>query len=870
MADLTITNELGGPIEVWDSFADADEHKNYFGTLTKLADVAAGATVKVTALHALSTLIVYDKDQKPVTRWSAGMGHTAFTASQDDVAAMDEANAFIEYVAQHPGSPESKGVVGKNSATDLTDYFRTQPKYDKVTGLIYMTALTWRAAHPAPAATPPQQRRYSLSQLLPVLTGSAYPSGMPDITLTNLFFHDQDGILKLGGVVTLTDMPFEPSLAGVALKLLAAAGPVNVEIDVDTNPGLNMLGTRLRFYYKEIDVGLGGDHKLRIVGPYVTLSINPAFKFVVLQVGAHFPFTVFRQTFDTKLSMVVDNVEIEVGFDLDSSKAQLPPPPGLQGVHFDDIGVGMGVIFEPPGYALGLEGKFHIGEGGSIALDDDTFALILDLEGDVPNPVYLSFYVPKLDLPTVLTALTDQNISIDVPVEFSDLSFRWSENPLEPLALPDGTLAKGGYGFSAQMDLLGLQFYADVDIALDHIKADAVMAPLDLGGVFGLTGKGKPVEMKFDAKGNPIRNNVVPKTAAEREAIKNATKKQVVAGGGPELHVSTAAEPYFQMDATATLFGVVFEQIDAKVDKSGLAFHLKMPLAEVTCKLSEQGKFAGAFSFGPDFKISLPSPLGSIHLQATIDVSLGLEMVGGHLKVSAGAGFSFMGEPLNFGPFTIDVNVQKLEDVTKAVENYILAHAVDLFEKLLADPLAWAKAAFDKDIDEVENIASGLKDYFKHTADQAAKVLKDIGMATKEAAEQLQGAFAGITPAALMAAMSGPFGLTGALAAPLMKELGFTPDNIASALHSAFGLDAKATAKLLGDIGEPVENISRVIGDVFTLSPNTVADVLKTVGYPAQVIADAFKAIGGPFAAVGDAISSALNTVIDKLNPTHW
>jgi hypothetical protein len=870
MTNLTITNKLDGPITVWDSYADQDDKKNYFGTLTKLIEVAAGAASTVAAPHAASTLIVDDKDGKPVTRWSAGLGKTAFTVTADDVAAMAEANAFVDYVAKKPDSAEAKTVAGMTSATKLDAYFKTLPQYDKVTGPLYMTALTYRAAHPAQPDTPPQERTYSLSQLITVLTGSPYPDGMPDITVSNMFFRDDDGVFKFGGVVTPKDMPFDPSMASIVLKLMEAAGPVHVKIDIDTNVGLNLLGTRLSFFYDEIDVPLGGDDKLRIVDPSVMLTINPAFKFVVLQVGAHFPFTVFQQTFDTKLSMVLDNVEIEVGFDLDAAKASLPSPPALQGVHLDDIGFGMGIIFQPPGYAFGVQGKIHVGDGGSVTLDDDTFALILDIEGEIPNPIYLAFYVPKLDLPTLLAVFTNQKISIDFPVEFSDLSLRWCENPLEPYALPDGTLAKGGFGFCGQMDMFGLEFFADVDLGLDHITADASMAPLNFGRVFGLTGDGKPVTIKIDDKGNPIRNNFVPKTAAERAAIKSAATKEVVAGGGPEMHLSTEASPYFKMNAKATLFGVMFEQIDATVDSTGITFHLKMPLAEVTCLLSQAGAFSGKFSYGPDFRIPLPSPLGSIHLQATTDLAIALTKQSDTLDFKLSGGFSFMGLPLTVGPMDVDVDIGGLEQLTTLCEKFIVDHATDIFSHLLGDATVWAKAAFDKTIEEVDNIASGLKDFFKHTANEAAQILHDIGMDPNDVASQLKTAFTDITSTALATAMMGPFALTYSAAGALLKAAGFSPDSIAQAMHGAFGLDAGATAKLLGDLGEPLENISKVMQDVFTLSPDMIGDVLKTAGFPAQAIADAFKVLGGPFADVGNAISSALETVVKKLDPRNW
>ena len=216
--------------------------------------------------------------------------------------------------------------------------------------------------------------------------------------------------------------------------------------------------------------------------PTVTITINPLFKFVIVEVQADFPVTVFGQEIDSHLSMIIDNVEIEVGLDVTTPGMSLQAPSPITGVHFDSLGLGMGLIFEPPGYALGVQGSFHVGEGNTVvSLDDDTFALVLDFEDEVPVPMYLSFYVPKLTIGTLLTVLTDLTVDVPIPIELDDLSFTWNADPMEPIALPDGTFAKGGYGFSAYMDIFGLRAYANADISLNGMTIDAAMAPAATG-----------------------------------------------------------------------------------------------------------------------------------------------------------------------------------------------------------------------------------------------------------------------------------------------------------------------------------------------------------------------------------------------------
>jgi len=904
MTDITITNQLDQAFTVYDSYQVADAEDNYYGKLTELSSLAANGNVSIAPPHALSTLIVFDANQKPLTRFTAGLSRYSFTVSDTDVQAMAQADAFVTYVAKTSDSTEAKTIHGLKAARDIDAFFKSQPSYNLVTTPTYMLALTYRAQNPAPAGTKPEDVTYSLSKLITSVSGLEYQAGMPDISISHFFFRDDDGVVRFGGTVDVTDgLPFDPRLSGIVLKLLALTGPVNVQVSFDTNIGLNLAGTQVRFSHAEIDVPLGGSDVLRIVKPTLAITINPAFKFVVFEVQADFPITVFGQEIDTHLSMVLDNVEIEVGLEVTVPGATLPSPPPMTGVHFDSFGLGMGLIFEPPGYALGVQGSFHIGEGSNtISLDDDTFVVVLDLEGDVPDPVYLSFYVPKLDLETVLTALTDVTVKVPIPIEFEDLSFTWTENPMEPLALPDGTMSKGGYGFSAYMHLFGLKCYADAELTLNQVAVDAVMAPVNLAGIFKLTGQGTAVSMKFDAKGNPIRNNVIPKTAAERAAIAGAVSKEIVPAGGPTVHVSTVSSPYVKVEADATLLGVSMSAVEVTVEDSGLQFDLQQPLATVACHLATAGNLGGSFAYGPDWTIPLPAPLGKIHLRVLVDFSFSLVVSEGDgstaVTFTASGGFSFMGMALNFGPVSPSMDITALEDLVAACESFVVNEATLVFGPIIGDALTWAKGVVSGLISEVDTIAAGLQSFFHKPLGDAAQVLHDAGVALEDTAGQLKNVYnAGADE--LSRVLMGPFGVQagpmagllktlgfpvgdigGALsavfdveatgAAQILRGLGFSADAIAGVLHSDFGLDAESAGRILDGLRFPLGVITIAMSDVFHLSPDAISVLLQSIGYPAQDVASAFQALGGAFEGVGDAIGNALQSVGHALNPSNW
>jgi hypothetical protein len=904
MSEITITNQLDQAFTVYDSYQAADAEDNYYGKLTQLSSLAVNGKVSIPLPHPLSTLIVFDTNQKPLTRFTAGLSHYTFTISDTDVQVMTQADAFVTYAAKNPDSTEAKTIHGLKAAKEIDAFFKSQPSYSLVTTPTYMLALTYRAQNLAPAGTKPEDATYSLSKLITSLSGMEYPAGMPDISISHFFFRDDNGVVRFGGTVDVTDgLPFDPLLGEIIMKLLALTGPVNVEVSFDTNIGLNLAGTQVKFSRAEIDAPLGGGDELRIVKPTVTLTITPTFKFVVFEVQADFPITVFGQEIDTHLSMVVDNVEIEVGLEVSAPGTTLPSPQSMIGVHFDSFGLGMGLIFEPPGYALGIQGSFHIGEGSNtVSLDDDTFVVVLDVEGDVPNPLYLSFYVPKLDLGTVLTALTDVTVDVPIPIEFEELSFTWNENPMEPLALPDGTMSKGGYGFSAYMDLFGLKCYAAAELSLNQVTVDAVMSPVNLAGIFKLTGQGTAVTMKFDAKGDPIRNNVIRKTAAERALIAGAVSKEIVPAGGPNVHVSTVSSPYVKVDGDATFLGVSLASVDITVDNSGLRFDLHLPLSTVACHLATAGNLGGSFTYGPDWTIPLPASLGSIHLQVKVEFLFSLVVSEGDgsttATFTASGGFNFMGMPLKFGPVSLGVNITALEELMAACESFVVKEATSVFGPIIGEALTWAKGVVNGFVSEVDTIASGLQSFFNLPLGDAAQVLHDAGVALDDAASQLKNVYntgaddlsrvlmgpfgvqagpmaellntLGFPVADIGGALSAVFHVEAAGAAQILSGLGFPADAIARVLQSDFGLDAGPAARILNELGFSLGVIATAMSGVFQLSPDAISGLLQSIGFSAQDIASAFQTLGGAFKEVGEAISDALQSVGHVLNPENW
>src|SRR5690606_3637405 len=100
------------------------------------------------------------------------------------------------------------------------------------------------------------------------------------------------------------------------------------------------------------------------------------------EIKADIPFHIFNSPpFTAQIAMTIDNIEAEVGVEITGNTTTLLTPPVIKGLHIDSFGVGLGLFFEPAGFAIGVDGKFHIGDQKErILLDDDQFAIVCQME----------------------------------------------------------------------------------------------------------------------------------------------------------------------------------------------------------------------------------------------------------------------------------------------------------------------------------------------------------------------------------------------------------------------------------------------------------------------------------------------------------
>ncbi|CAL2108487.1 conserved hypothetical protein [Tenacibaculum sp. 190524A02b] len=849
---ITIKNTLTKDIVVYDAFQNDATDKsltNFFGTLTSITTIKAGASNEFTPIHGpISTYIIFDEEYTPITRvFSMGMQSETFTITQDEVTIMNSTQDFLKLIQNSPTNAEviqfQKLIKnGQSSAEKVNAFFESTTDYKNVTFISYMLAVVALARTPKTRNKPPQEQTYSLSTLATYM-GFDWPSSIPDITLSHINCSETNEAISIGGQLNINDVTFDTGVLEHIQSFLPDT-TVDFKIEFIYNGGLSTGMTCLIFSLDNIKIPISDGKTFDIDKPTLLLTLNPLFKFVVFEVKATIPFNIFKSpTIDANIAMTIDNIEAEIGVDLQGNTTSLLTPPVVKGLHFDSFGVGMGLIFEPPGFAIGLEGTFHIGNQGQVTLTDDSFAIVCEMEEEVPNPLYFAFYVPKLNLDEVITIFTNTSTSLDFPVTFEQLSFRWAENPMEPVVLPDGSLAPMGYGFSGFMDLFGLKFYGYLQIDMNTgIHGTITMNKLSFGNLLSISGDGKGVTIK-EINGQPVPNNTIPKTAEAQKAIKNATTATLITSGGPEMSISTTSSPYFTLDAAISLLDLVNEKIDATISKSGISFELDYGAVLQTsmyCTLKDYHNFSGSFTYGIDIDIPLPSiagfSLGKIDLNADCDVNLGISTSTSDLIFSVGGGFEFDSAKLSFGPFNADVNISSISSLLSAIEHEIISDASSIFKDFIEDASKWAGYVKNAIIHGVEDVAKGLKQAFKKTASEAASIMHGAGYGIQEIGSALQSVY----------------GAGANEIASIFGSLGFSDSDVASVLRT---------------LGYPIGAIATALQSAFNLSASAINDVLQGVGYSVNEIKNAFESLGGDFASFA---KDTWDKVKKVMNPSHW
>jgi hypothetical protein len=481
-------------------------------------------------------------------------------------------------------------------------------------------------------------------------------------------------------------------------------------------------------------------------------------------------------------------------------------------VHLTDLGVEIGVTYEPPSLVMGVLGRFVIGPGdpapqGPVASrpltampPPDEFVLILGLEGEVPDPLLLSMYLQELSFSAAVEAFTNQQAALPAvlnDISASDLMIYWCDAPAG-LQQPDGTWAYPGFGFNAILDLYGLHAYAELKInSTSGITGNACIDPLGIPGVIDLAG---------DGPGTPAAY----------------TGQVTVRPGGAQIQVSTTTSPYLDISWQLTLFSTLTQSVNAQLTSSGFTFVADASAfgfsSALACAFSTSGHLSMTFSVSVTADADLGAlggvQLGHVHL-AGVSVSCSLAAdAAPSLRITIEASFGFDGASYTMPQISVSTPFSSLSDIPDAIVRQIENEGATIFASFIAAAASYLDQVRQGLITAGTEIGTVLRTGYGLTEDQAAAAMKTAG-----------------------------YGIT----------------DIGTALISGWGSSAGDVANALASAGYSVSDAGTYLKDTFNLAPDQLHGVLQTAGYAVDQINGFFHDLGGDFASLGS-----------DLDPTKW
>ncbi|MFV1974514.1 MAG: hypothetical protein ACC651_02135 [Candidatus Scalindua sp.] len=499
------------------------------------------------------------------------------------------------------------------------------------------------------------------------------------------------------------------------------------------------------------------DPKIRLGDAKLKISTRPLS--LVASGGTQIPFSLIegKETLYATGSIGLTDAEVEAAFDISANKvgpdekpvpASLNVPFGLPGIKLDELGAEMGFMFQEPGIDFGIEGKLHVGDE---PVGDDKFAIVLDMEEEVPNPTLMYGYLATLSMEEIVTACLDQSVPLpsfinDIKIE--QLMLYWSESDQ---MLPDRTIAAQGFGFNGMIEIYGFAAHASLMIKSSQgISGDAEMSPIELKGIL-IKGDGKAVKVT-QIKVNDQWQTVKKFPSVLEKEKTESREYTLIPAGGPALLFSTLKSPYFSATADIQFFGLLSEKVYVSITEHGFCFDLEYKIANVAefkvgCTLNIDPtkniySFGAHASFVFALKKDIPvNPLGvdlgSIHLDVDFSASFAIQLDTNKFLLAIDGEFEFEGLHLKMPRLNINEPLSDIEDLIERIGKQILDEAEEIF----ADIFNEAKKLIDDGIKEVEEIGKAAEQeaakIASKAADEANKIIEDAKKTAKVAEKEI-------------------------------------------------------------------------------------------------------------------------------------
>jgi len=458
-----------------------------------------------------------------------------------------------------------------------------------------------------------------------------------------------------------------------------------------------------------IQASLGATFNLQMGSKKIQIS-NPVLKIgfdFTVAIAASFQLRMGTSLVDIKPILAISETEMDFSININADSAQ-GIPFGLKGMKMDQLGMEMALFFEPPSFGLGLSGNFHI--INQVANSDD-FALIVSIDGDLPNVNYFSCFISQLNIRELLTAFSG-NPNPQYPAVFdlvnaSDLSLYWCD---DIVTLPDGTTAMAGFGFNGNIQIFNFYAHAGLNISsTGNLTGNAQFSPINWSNVLSLSGNGQGVSIKqelIDGNWQPMQNHVPGSN-------KNYQQRtfQVVPAGGAVVAFQDTGSPYINIDFNFSLFSFIRTSLLVELTNQGFLFDFHSSDGDVfqssfTCSISGQG-FSATADASLQLNLRIPSfqllfiPVPAFTLSAGLNANFSISVSKTNFNLQISGNFEFDGHTLNLPTININIAFSSIKELIDRIGQEIKDHLSEIFKEVFSELTGF----FDKGFADIKHVA---------------------------------------------------------------------------------------------------------------------------------------------------------------------
>jgi hypothetical protein len=516
----------------------------------------------------------------------------------------------------------------------------------------------------------------------------------------------------------------------------------NFTLSKDVRLNLSVLGI-IEFIASKITIT--GRSSLIINGGF-NIDLFPTVRVTVP--SANLEFT--DQTYSISAQIKEDNIKI----------------PLFKGLTFYNISVTASGEYYNQTYSMGAKGHFF----ASSKKEQNSFEIVYTNVSSGPIPALFKGFIKKISFSDSIQMLTGESMSelkkLDSIMSFFDTNIYWCDQPNIPL---DGGIAEIGFGVSSGFLFLGIKGHASLSAFKDagEVSGDLALEPINMAnGIVMINGGSDKEGVKIDFKTDGI-----------------ATQ--------------------FSGSVNVSLFKEIHSKALVQIKNNKLCFRIRYDLpfksgTYFSCTLEDkyfEAKSALTFKT-PEVKVDVG--IAKLSSRFSISAVVSLIVKDNSPKFYADVTpFKVLGQPIDIPRITLDY--QDLQKLDRKIVQLIASG----LKSALDTALLWLRAIVEGIIEVVGTVLE--------IAKQIANELNRLSIKTAEAA------------------------------AKLMKEAGMACSKACEVLKNGFNKKLKDVVELLHKAEYSAKKIARVLEKEFNQTVNEIYDLLRAAGVPSIDIGKALQ-----------------------------